>query len=149
MKRDNSLDPVLIDTDVLSYMHNEFSLANAYRNLLVNRQAFISLQTIAEIKHGSMLKSWGTKRLLHLENFLSHYTLLLPNIVTATIWAQLRTQVRNVGRHIKPDDAWIAATALEHDLVLVTHNVKDFEAVEGLQILSLNIKKSTEDSRET
>jgi tRNA(fMet)-specific endonuclease VapC len=140
MKSDNSLDPVLIDTDVLSYMHNEFSLANDYRNLLVNRQGFVSLQTIAEMKHGSMLKSWGIKRLLHLEKFLTYYALLLPNNVTATIWAQLRTQVRNVGRHIKPDDAWIAATALEHDLTLVTHNVKDFESVEGLQILSLNPK---------
>jgi tRNA(fMet)-specific endonuclease VapC len=143
MKPNNLLDPVLIDTDVLSYMHNEFSLADAYRNLLVNRQAFVSLQTIAEMKHGSMLKSWETKRLLHLEAFLTNYTLLLPNIVTATIWAQLRTQVRTVGRHIKPDDAWIAATALEHDLALVTHNVKDFEAVEGLQIISLNSKNET------
>jgi tRNA(fMet)-specific endonuclease VapC len=143
MKLDNSLDPVLIDTDVLSYMHNEFSLANAYRNLLVNRQAFVSLQTIAEMKHGSMLKSWGTKRVLHLENFLTYYTLLLPNEKTALLWAQLRTQVRSIGRHIKPDYAWIAATALEHDLVLVTHNVKDFEAVESLQILSLNPKNTT------
>jgi tRNA(fMet)-specific endonuclease VapC len=143
MKSLNFNDPVLIDTDVLSYLHNEYSLANAYRNLLVNRQAFVSLQTIAEMKHGSMLKSWGTKRVLHLENFLTYYTLLLPNEKTAMLWAQLRTQVRNVGRHIKPDDAWIAATALEHDLVMVTHNVKDFESVEGLQILSLNPKNTT------
>jgi tRNA(fMet)-specific endonuclease VapC len=140
MKPNNSLDPVLIDTDVLSYMHNEFSLADNYRNVLVNRHAFVSLQTIAEMKHGSMLKNWGSKRVLHLENFLTHYTLLLPNEMTATLWVQLRTQVRSIGRHIKPDDAWIAATALEYDLVLVTQNVKDFEAVEGLQILSLDPK---------
>ncbi len=149
MKSVNLNDPVLIDTDVISYMHNEYSLANAYRKLLVNRQAFVSLQTIAEMKHGSLLKNWGEKRRLHLENFLTNYTLILPTDTTATYWAQLRTQVRSIGRHIAAGDAWIAATALEHDLVLVTHNVKDFEAVDGLQILSLNIKKSTGDSRET
>jgi tRNA(fMet)-specific endonuclease VapC len=137
-------DPVLIDTDVLSYLHNEYSLANAYRKLLVNRQAFVSLQTVAEMKHGSFLKGWGEKRRLHLENYLTKFTLLLPTNVTATHWAQLRTQVRSIGRHIAAEDAWIAAIALEHDLVLVTHNVKDFEAVEGLQILSLNPKSQTE-----
>jgi tRNA(fMet)-specific endonuclease VapC len=140
MKSLNFNDPVLIDTDVLSYLHNEHSLANAYRKLLVNRQAFVSLQTVAEMKHGSFLKSWGEKRRLHLENYLTNYTLLLPTNVTATHWAQLRTQVRNIGRHIAADDAWIAATALEHDLALVTHNVKDFEAVEGLELISLNPK---------
>ena len=35
---------------------------------------------------------------------------------------------------IKLPDAVIAATALQHDLTLVTRNVKDFEKVKGLRI---------------
>ena len=35
---------------------------------------------------------------------------------------------------IKLPDAVIAATALLHDLTLVTRNVKDFEKVDGLRI---------------
>jgi toxin FitB len=33
-------------------------------------------------------------------------------------------------------DALIAATALVHDLTLVTHNVKDFEWIDDLSVLS-------------
>jgi predicted nucleic acid-binding protein len=33
-------------------------------------------------------------------------------------------------------DAIIAATALEHGLMLVTQNVNDFKGVEGLRILN-------------
>lgn len=36
--------------------------------------------------------------------------------------------------NIKTPDAIIAATAMEHNLVLLTHNIKDFAKVTGLQI---------------
>lgn len=36
---------------------------------------------------------------------------------------------------IKLPDAIIAATALIHDLEIISHNVKDFEKVDGLKIL--------------
>jgi predicted nucleic acid-binding protein len=37
---------------------------------------------------------------------------------------------------LKLGDAIIAATALEHDLTLITHNVADFKRVDGLIILN-------------
>jgi hypothetical protein len=36
-----------------------------------------------------------------------------------------------------PDDAWIAATALHHDLPLVTHDA-NFLGTEGLRVISAN-----------
>jgi tRNA(fMet)-specific endonuclease VapC len=132
--------PILIDSDVLSYIYNENSLAGAYSEILQDYQGFVSLQTVAEMRYGAFLNKWGKNRLQKLENYLDNYATLEPNNTTATYWGQLQVQVRSVGRHIAPGDAWIAATALEHDLALVTHNVKDFEAVEGLQIISLNPK---------
>jgi tRNA(fMet)-specific endonuclease VapC len=140
MKFDSSSKPVLIDTDVLSYIFNEHSLAANYQQLLEGRQGFVALQTLGEMRFGAFLDGWGTKRLQNLEDFLTDYTLIEPSNSTSGYWAKLRVQVRRIGRHIARSDAWIAATALEHDLALVTHNVKDFEAVEGLQIISLNPK---------
>lgn len=40
------------------------------------------------------------------------------------------------GSKISVMDAIIAATALEHDLMLVTQNVDDFKGIEGLQIVN-------------
>ncbi|NJE00608.1 type II toxin-antitoxin system VapC family toxin [Thermococcus sp. JdF3] len=47
--------------------------------------------------------------------------------------AELAIELRRRGR-IKLPDAVIVATALHHDLTLVTRNVKDFEGIEGLRI---------------
>jgi predicted nucleic acid-binding protein len=33
-------------------------------------------------------------------------------------------------------DAWIAATALEYGLELVTHNAADFQAIAGLRVIT-------------
>jgi tRNA(fMet)-specific endonuclease VapC len=133
-----SSEPVLIDTDVLSYLHNEHSLSAAYRAILAGRQGLVALQSVAEMRFGAILNGWGEKRRKALEDFLSVYTVISPNDETALHWAQLQAQVSRAGRHTAPNDAWIAATALEYDLILLTHNVDDFLAVDGLRLLSLN-----------
>ncbi len=144
MKFDSSSKPVLIDTDVLSYIFNEHSLATNYQHLLIGRQGFVALQTFGEMRFGAFLDGWGATRLQKLEDYLTDYTLIEPSNSTSVYWATLRVQVSRIGRNIARSDAWIAATALEHDLVLVTHNVKDFESVKGLHILSLNPKLHSE-----
>jgi tRNA(fMet)-specific endonuclease VapC len=40
------------------------------------------------------------------------------------------------GHPVSHGDAWVAATALRHNLQLVTHNRKDFEPIANLQIIS-------------
>jgi predicted nucleic acid-binding protein len=40
------------------------------------------------------------------------------------------------GRPLLTADAWIAATALELDLKLVTHNPKDFAVIERLKLIT-------------
>jgi tRNA(fMet)-specific endonuclease VapC len=146
MTLDNSRNPVLIDTDVLSYIFNKHSLASDYHNLLEGRQGFVALQTLGEMRYGAFLDGWGAKRLQNLENFFTDYTLIEPSNSSAIYWAKLRVQVRRIGRHIARSDAWIAATALDYNVALVTHNIKDFDAVEGLQILSLNPKLKNSES---
>jgi predicted nucleic acid-binding protein len=52
------------------------------------------------------------------------------------MWADIRARCRSAGRPISPQDAWIAASALQYALPLVTHNTADFEAVETLDIIT-------------
>jgi tRNA(fMet)-specific endonuclease VapC len=47
-------------------------------------------------------------------------------------WAEARKS----GHTIETADAWIAATALLHDIPLVTHNSKDYAGVDGLKIIT-------------
>jgi tRNA(fMet)-specific endonuclease VapC len=46
----------------------------------------------------------------------------------------VRTQLERDGRPIGPNDLMIAATAMAHDLVLVTNNTGEFLRVAGLAV---------------
>lgn len=62
----------------------------------------------------------------------------LPGIPFGSAEAQraavLRSKLSRVGRPIGPYDLLIAATALEHQMTLVTHNVREFRRVDGLMV---------------
>jgi predicted nucleic acid-binding protein len=87
--------------------------------------------TFAEIRRGIELLPSG-KRRAQLEEWreeiaASFETRLLP--VTQTVadqWAVLSAQTQRRGTPLATIDGLIAATALDHDLLLATRNVKDF-----------------------
>lgn len=51
----------------------------------------------------------------------------------ATEWARLRVLLRDNGQRMPVNDSWIAATALAHDVPVVTQD-DDFPPVAGLQV---------------
>ena len=60
---------------------------------------------------------------------------VLPvTLAIAERWGDMAAQLKTKGRPRPVVDAVIAATAFKHDLVLVTRNVRDYEAL-GITIL--------------
>ena len=55
---------------------------------------------------------------------------------TAMEYSRITRHLRAEGRLIGANDLWIAATALWHDLPLVTGNLKNFSRVPGLKLIS-------------
>ena len=51
-------------------------------------------------------------------------------------WAEAMCSARRNGRPIQTADGWVAATALLHDIPVVTHNRKHFVGVDGLAVIS-------------
>ena len=89
------------------------------------------LTILPESKRRAQLWKWMDEDLIPL--FGSR---VLP--VTQTIadrWGRLSGQRQMRGRPLSMADGLIAATALEHDLTLVTRNIKDFD---GLDLTILN-----------
>jgi hypothetical protein len=54
----------------------------------------------------------------------------------ATAWAELVATLRTIGRSMKLNDSWIAATALAHELPVATQDA-DFDHVPGLNVIRL------------
>ena len=116
------MSPVLIDTDIASFIFKGSNYADPYSPLLSGQELAISFMTIAELFQWSIVRQWGDRRLVQLEQYLSNYLVIPVDQSLCRQWAQIRADRQNTGRAISPQDAWIAATAIRHDLPLVTHN---------------------------
>lgn len=51
-----------------------------------------------------------------------------------THYAQQFTRLKSAGTPIGANDLWIACHALAEKAVLVTHNVREFNRIDGLQV---------------
>jgi predicted nucleic acid-binding protein len=55
---------------------------------------------------------------------------------TAQHWAEVTAHRRRIGRPIECGDAWIGTTAVRHGIPLVTHNVRHYQDIPGLKVIS-------------
>jgi predicted nucleic acid-binding protein len=77
----------------------------------------------------------GDARGLH--NFLQGVTLVGLDEETAKIFGRQRGKLRADGMIIGDPDIWIATTAFQYDLTLLSNNRRHFERIEGLRIESV------------
>jgi predicted nucleic acid-binding protein len=125
----------LIDTNVLSEFSRRGEPDRRVKRWLkaaAPGSLYASVLTLAEIRRGIEILP-ASKRRSQLEQWLegelleSFGTNLLP--VTRAIgdsWAVLSARAQRRGAPLAVIDGLIAATALEHDLILATRNVRDF-----------------------
>jgi predicted nucleic acid-binding protein len=95
-------------------------------------QLFLSVVSLAELRHGIERLSDG-KRKAALDVWLTEQLaprfegrLLHVDAETADQWGRVVARGQAAGRPMGAMDAFIAAHARQHDLVLVTRNVTDF-----------------------
>jgi predicted nucleic acid-binding protein len=124
----DSTTPVVVDTDVVSFLFKSHSLAPAYQAILAGRPLAVSLVTLAKIEYGMEVKNWGVSRRELMHRFLARFTPLAPDTETARLWARIKSGCEKKGRPIAFADAWIAAAALQLSVPLVSHNISHYGA---------------------
>ena len=87
-----------------------------------------------ELFYGS-LRSANPERNLRLQQeFLSQFVSLLFDDQSALVFGEIRAQLAANGTPIGAYDLQIAAIALANNLILVTHNTKEFSRIPQLQL---------------
>ena len=125
---------ILLDTDVVSYLLKDSPIAQPYRPHLEGRTPVISFITVAELYRWALQRSWGQKRRDWLEASLKKFVVLPFDNQLCMLWARIVVERRN--QPIPYSDAWIAASAVNHGLPLVTNNARHFAGISGLQVIS-------------
>ncbi|HEY6779385.1 MAG TPA: type II toxin-antitoxin system VapC family toxin [Thermoleophilaceae bacterium] len=95
-------------------------------------ESAISPITVAELHVGVLAATdvdIRARRLATLEAVTDIETLPIDNAVAA-VWALLRVHLAQAERRVNVNDLWIAATAVAHDLPVVTQD-DDFGLLEG------------------
>jgi predicted nucleic acid-binding protein len=124
---------MLVDTDVLIWHLRGYP--NATRRL-----DELGALTLSAINWLELLQGMRNKaELLAVKKMLDKRSArLLPVTEAITLRATELMESLTLSHGLQMGDAFIAATAIEHQLAVLTANVKHFGAVEGLEIESFS-----------
>lgn len=127
---------VVVDTDVVSFLFKNHPLGYRYDPELVGRVPLISFMTVAELERWALQYQWSSKRLHWLHLYLKRFVVVPSSLDLCHKWAGVTVAAQAAGRRIESADAWIAATAVLHNVPLVTHNRNDYLGVPGLKLIT-------------
>jgi predicted nucleic acid-binding protein len=139
----------LLDTDILSALRRRVRHPEAVAWLEAQRTVnlHLSVVTIGEIERGVAQQerrdpAFAQELARWLDRVLAWYgdRILPVNVLTARRWGQLSATLGHAGH--AGADLLIAATALEHGLIVATRNVRHFEPT-GVDVLNPFISDET------
>jgi tRNA(fMet)-specific endonuclease VapC len=93
-----------------------------------------------ELFYGAMRSSNPERNLNIQQKFLNQFVCLPFDDKSALIFGNIRAELATLGKPIGAYDLQIAAIALANNLILITHNTREFKRIEGLQIADWEVE---------
>lgn len=127
----------LFDTDAISEQLKPRPAPGYVRWLqaVPREEQFTSAVVVGELYKGAFRSPAVARHLDHIEGrVLPSVSVLAYDVAAARVYGQVRAELEFVGRPLADADLQIAATALLHDLELVTGNLRHFRRVPRLRI---------------
>jgi tRNA(fMet)-specific endonuclease VapC len=119
----------LLDTNIIiALWANDEAITH---QLATASEVFVSSVTLGELYYGARKSAWSAKNIARIDDFAAQSRILLCDLTTAQNYGQVKNALRAKGRPIPENDLWIAAMAVQHDLILVTRD-DHFRAIDSL-----------------
>ena len=125
----------LLDTNVcIVYLKGKSANVRQRFDLLQRNNIAVCSVVKAELFYGSM-RSNNSKKLLQTQKLFVEKFVSLPfDDRCIAIYGKIRARLAKAGTPIGSNDLLIASIALSHNLILVTHNIREFSRVEELKL---------------
>lgn len=107
-------------------------------NALSDAGIAIAVTTIGEIYEGAFGSPDSRLHLASLRTFLSPFPVIQPDDAIAERFARIRSELRQKGQLISDFHILLAASALEHDLEVLTFNARHFSRIKGLALYPID-----------
>ena len=129
----------LLDTSLISVLlpwMTASPLRLLYADVLGQAPHTAALQTEAEVWQGVGDAGWGEPRRRKVGELFARVLVIPPDRMTGLLWGEMRASSKAQGCLLSATDAWIAATAIQYNLTLATHD-EDLRRVTfpGLRVL--------------
>jgi tRNA(fMet)-specific endonuclease VapC len=123
----------LIDTDICSaYLKNDRQVIG--KVMLHFGGLSLSVVTVGELLTWGLRGNASPGRLQGIQDLLAATEVIEVNLAVAEKYAEIRAALLDQGLDPGPMDLLNAATALVHNMTMVTHNVADYTIIPGLPI---------------
>ncbi len=126
-------DRVLIDTSIIiDYLRKKNKKKSQFYKSVGNYTLFVSTITLFELFAGAK----DERKRQDIDNIMEYVKILPFTKNTAKKSGEIHQSLKNKNKLIEIKDLFIAATALSHNLPLMTLNVKHFDRIEDLNVWS-------------
>jgi len=124
--------PLVVDADVVSYVHAQSGRHADFEPLMAGHLLVVSFAGYAEVLGHGYKAGLGTRRMAALRATLSRYVVLPYSALVAETWASVAPKVQGHLHAGGANDLWTSAVAVAHQppLPVVTNNLGDFRAIQ-------------------
>ena len=98
-------------------------------------EIFVPSIVLGELYYGAQKSKRVESNVRKIEEFADQSIVLNCDARTARLYGEIKNELRQKGRPLPENDIWIAAMALQNDLILVARDIH-FQEVENLKVES-------------
>lgn len=121
---------VLLDTVIVAaYLNREQSIRDKIETVNIH----LSSITIGELFYGVYKSNKIASNIQRIREIESISTIIVCDAITGDYYGQIKQSLKRKGRPIPENDIWIAATAMQHSLTLISRDAH-FSEVDGLDL---------------
>lgn len=125
----------LLDTNTcIRYINGRAPQIRDRMRTISDADIAISAVTQGEMYTGSAKSETPERSRSRQDAFFIRFASLPFNEAAANEFGRIRARLEQAGTPIGPYDMQIAATAIAHGLIVVTHNTAEFSRVDGLKL---------------